>query len=176
MVEASLGESTKTPTAVFAVIEDDPDILLLIETISSIDPRFTLANVAETAAKALEWAQTMEPGIFELDHNLAGPLTGLAATPLLQELAANAKIILFTAYAELQTPATAEPPVDALLLRTDSTRLPQLAQPLTGPGADRFTDGCRLPSRKLRRPPEFARPCTPQRARTSSAQTPCGPS
>lgn len=37
-----------------------------------------------------------EPGIFGLDHNLAGPLTGLAAAPLLKEFAANARIILFT--------------------------------------------------------------------------------
>ena len=58
MVEASLGESTETPTGsgVIAVIEDDPDIQLLIETISSMDSRFTLANVAETAEEALESA------------------------------------------------------------------------------------------------------------------------
>jgi hypothetical protein len=48
MAKASLRQSTKTPTGVFAVIEDDPDIQLLIETISYMDSRFTLANVPET--------------------------------------------------------------------------------------------------------------------------------
>jgi hypothetical protein len=131
----SLGESTETPTGVFARHRGRPRHSVTHRDFSSLDSRFTLANVAETAAEAIEGAQTMEPGIFGLDHNLAGPLTGLAAAPLLKELAANARSILFTAYAELQAPAIAGPPVDAFLPRTDSTRLLQLAQPQTGPGS-----------------------------------------
>jgi hypothetical protein len=51
---------------------------------------------------------------------------------LLKELAPRAKIILFTAHAELQTRAAPEPAVDAFLLKTDPTELLPLAQRLTG--------------------------------------------
>lgn len=115
-----------------AVIEDDPDVQLLIESIFSMDSRFSAANAAETAEEALESARTTEPGIIVLDHGLAGSLTGLDAAPLLKELAPRSKIILFTAHAELRTRATAEPAVDAFLLKTDPTRLLPLAQRLTG--------------------------------------------
>ena len=73
-----------------------------------------------------------EPAVIVLDHGLAGPLTGLDAAPLLKELVPRAKIILFTAFAELRTRATAEPAVDAFLLKTDPAQLLPLAQRLTG--------------------------------------------
>jgi hypothetical protein len=57
---------------------------------------------------------------------------GKSPDPLLKELAPRAKIILFTAHAELRTRAAAEPAVDAFLLKTDPTRLLPLAQRLTG--------------------------------------------
>ena len=115
-----------------AVIDDDPDVQLIIETIFSMDSRFSAANAAETAEEALESARKTGPGIIVLDQGLAGSLTGLDAAPILKELAPRAKIILFTADAELQTRATAEPAVDAFLLKTDPTRLLPLAQQLTG--------------------------------------------
>jgi len=77
---------TETPTKFLAVIEDDPDVQLLIETIFSMDSRFSAANAAETAKEALESARKAEPGIIVLDHGLAGSLTGLDAAPLLKEL------------------------------------------------------------------------------------------
>jgi DNA-binding NarL/FixJ family response regulator len=123
---------TKTPTEFLAVIEDDPDVQLLIESIFSMDSRFSVANAAETAEEALGAARATEPGIIVLDHGLAGPLTGLDAAPLLKELAPRTKIILFTAHAELQARAAAEPAIDAFLLKTDPTRLLPLAQQLTG--------------------------------------------
>ena len=92
-----------------AVIDDDPDVQLLIETIFSMDSRFSAAKAAQSAEEALELARKAEPGVIVLDHGLAGSLTGLDAAPLLKELAPRAKIILFTAFAELQTRATAEP-------------------------------------------------------------------
>ncbi len=50
----------------------------------------------------------------------------------LKELAPRVKIILFTAHAELHIRATAEPAVDAFLLKTDPRRPLPLAQRLTG--------------------------------------------
>jgi hypothetical protein len=88
--------------------------------------------VRSVAEQALEPVRKTEPGIIVLDHGLAGSLTGLDAAPLLKKLAPRAKIILFTAHAELRTRAAAEPAVDAFLLKTDPTRLLPLAQRLTG--------------------------------------------
>jgi len=114
------------------VIEDDPDVQLLVEAIFSMDPRFTVTNVAESAEEALQAPPTSERGIILLDHGLAGPLPGLAAAPMLKELAPEAKIIMFTAHAALQPRSDTEPAIDAFLLKTDSERLLPLAQRLLG--------------------------------------------
>lgn len=128
--------STDTPMQVLVVVEDDPDVQFLVESIFSMDPRFNAADVAESAEAALEWsACTPGPGVIVLDHGLAGPLTGLAAAQRIKEAAPLAKIILFTAHAELKLLADEEPAIDAFLLKTDSTELLPLAQRLTGVGA-----------------------------------------
>jgi DNA-binding NarL/FixJ family response regulator len=114
------------------VIEDDPDVQTLIETIFSMDSRFTLVSLTETAEEALESVRTSEPGIIVLDHGLAGSLTGLEAAPRLKSLAPHAKIILFTAHAELKARADEEPAIDGFLLKTDPKQLLVLAQRLTG--------------------------------------------
>jgi DNA-binding NarL/FixJ family response regulator len=67
-----------------------------------------------------------------LDNALAGALSGLEAAPRLKELAPQSKIILFTAQADLQARADAEPAVDAFLLKTASVRLLPPAPRLTG--------------------------------------------
>ena len=131
-MEASRVARTETPLEFLAVIEDDPDVQLLIETIFSMDSRFSATNAAETAEEALESARKSEPGVIVLDHGLAGSLTGLDAAPLLKDLAPRAKIILFTAHAELRSRASAQSAIDAFLLKTDATRLLPLAQRLTG--------------------------------------------
>jgi two-component system, NarL family, response regulator LiaR len=114
------------------VVEDDPDVQLLLETIFSMDARFGPAEVAVSAQEALAVAERIEPGIIVLDHGLEGTLTGLEAAPRLKELAPNSKIILFTAHAELKARAAEEPSIDAFLLQTKSTLLLALAQRLTG--------------------------------------------
>jgi DNA-binding NarL/FixJ family response regulator len=119
---------------VLVVVEDDPDVQFLLEAIFSMDSRFSLARVAASAEAALESVRTSEPGIIVLDHGLAGSLTGLDAAPRLKSLAPQAKIILFTAHAELQPRANQEPAIDGFVLKTDSTQLLPLAQRLTGLG------------------------------------------
>jgi len=123
---------TDDKLAVLLVIEDDPDVQLLVETIFSMDDRFTMAGVAESAEEALKSAPTADRGIVVLDHGLAGEMTGLEAAPRLKELFPAAKIILFTAHAELRTRAEAEESIDAFLLKTESTRLLAMAQRLSG--------------------------------------------
>ena len=124
--------TSDTQSAVALIVEDDPDIQLLIETALFMDPRFTFADVTESAEEALESARTTPPEIIILDQSLAGDLTGLDAAPQLKALAPHAKIVLFTAHAELKPAADLESAVDGFLLKTDSTQLLALAQRLTG--------------------------------------------
>ena len=119
---------------VFLVVEDDPDVRLLIRTYFSLDARFTVAVETTSAEEGFELARTNEPGLIVLDNGLAGELTGLEAAPKFKEMAPNAKIILFTARSELRIPAGEEPAIDAFLLKTDSAQLLSLAQRLTGLG------------------------------------------
>lgn len=113
------------------IVEDDQDVQLLIETIFSIDSRFSLAGSVDTAEQAFDLARTTAPEIIVLDHSLAGAMTGFAAVRRFREVAPEAKIILFTAHAELQAQVDLEPNVDAFLLKTEPGRLLPLAQQLT---------------------------------------------
>jgi response regulator of citrate/malate metabolism len=60
---------------VLVVIEDDPDVQFLVETIFSMDSRFTFAGVAASAEEALTSLRTTEPEVIVLDHGLSGQLT-----------------------------------------------------------------------------------------------------
>ena len=113
------------------IVEDDPDIQSLIATIFSMDPRFSVTGLAESAEEALELARTTEPEIIVLDDRLAGELTGVEAVPQFKEAAPKAKIILFTAHADLRARVVSEPAIDAFLLKTDTGELLPLAQQLT---------------------------------------------
>lgn len=116
------------------VIEDDLSVQFLIQTVFSRDPRFSVAANAVSAEEGLEWARSTEPGLIVLDHGLAGELTGIDAAPRFKEVAPQAKIILFTAHAELRARAGDEPAIDAFLLKTEIRPLLPLAQRLTGLG------------------------------------------
>ncbi len=120
---------------VFVVVEDDPDVQFLVETIFSMDARFTLGRVAASAEEALKSLRTTPPEINVLDHGLSEQLTGLDAAPRLSDLAPQAKIIMFTAHADLKTRADNEPAIDGFVLKSESTRHLPLAQRLTGLGA-----------------------------------------
>lgn len=113
------------------IVEDDPDIQSLISTIFSMDPRFSVVGLAESAEEALEVARTAEPEVIVLDHRLAGELTGVEAVPQLKEAAPQAKIILFTAHADVQARVVNQPAIDAFLLKTETGELLPLAQQLT---------------------------------------------
>ena len=52
-MKASKVARTETPMEFLTVIEDDPDVQLLIEAIFSMDSRFSDANAAETAERGL---------------------------------------------------------------------------------------------------------------------------
>jgi DNA-binding NarL/FixJ family response regulator len=113
------------------IVEDDPDIQSLIATIFSMDPRFCVTGLAESAEEAVELARAAEPEVIVLDDRLAGELTGVEAVPQLKEVAPKAKIILFTAHADLRARVVSQPAIDAFLLKTNTGELLPLAQQLT---------------------------------------------
>jgi DNA-binding NarL/FixJ family response regulator len=119
---------------VVVVVEDHADIQLLIQTLFSLDSRFSVAGKAASAEEGLELAQSTGAGLIVLDHSLAGELTGIDAAPRFKEVAPQAKIILFTARAELRARADDEPAIDAFLLKTEAIELLPLAQRLTALG------------------------------------------
>lgn len=113
------------------IVEDDPDIQSLIETIFSMDARFSVTGIADSAEDALEIIQKAEPEIIVLDNRLAGSLTGIEAVPQFKDVAPDAKIILFTAHADLEARVVDQPGVDSFLLKTETGELLPLAQQLT---------------------------------------------
>ena len=99
---------------VFVVIEDEPDMRLLVRMMLTRDSRLEVLGEAASAREALELLDTIEPGLIVLDHGIEGDVMGLQAAPLLREKAPHAKILLFTAY-DMQAEANAEPTVDGFL-------------------------------------------------------------
>lgn len=132
-IEAISMTISETTMRALIVVDDDPDIQFLVEALFAIDPRFYVADVADSAEAALEWsARTAEPGIVVLDHSLSGALKGLDAAPMIKAVAPHTKIILFTGRAALKARADQERSVDAFLVKASASLLLPLAQQLTG--------------------------------------------
>jgi DNA-binding NarL/FixJ family response regulator len=123
------GDARVDRVKVFAVVEDEPDMQLLIRTMLGKDPRLVLDGQAASADEALELLDTIEPGLIILDHGLHGSMTGLEAAPMLKARAPLAKILLFTAF-DLHREAEREPAVDAFLRKDMIMRLLPTAQRL----------------------------------------------
>lgn len=113
------------------IIEDDLDIQSLIETIFSMDPRFCVAGMGDSAEDAIELARTTRPEIIVLDDRLNGSTRGVDAVPDIKKVAPEAKIIMFSAHADLQAKIDGDLTVDGFLLKTRSGELLPLAQQLT---------------------------------------------
>jgi DNA-binding NarL/FixJ family response regulator len=116
---------------VFLVVEDEPDMRMLISMMLRKDPRLELLGEAASAAEALAAVESLEPGLIVLDHGIEGDVMGLEAAPLLKERAPKAKILLFTAF-DMAAEAEAEPAVDAFLRKDRIHQLLPTVQQLLG--------------------------------------------
>ncbi len=116
---------------VFVVIEDEPDMRMLIGIILGRDQRLELVGTASSAAEALSLLDSTQPGLIVLDHGIEGDVMGLDAAPLLKAKAPAAKILLFTAF-DMRREAAAEPAVDDFLRKDDIAKLLVTAQRLLG--------------------------------------------
>lgn len=116
---------------VFVVVEDEPDMRVLVRLKLTVDPRITVAGEVGSLEEALELAQSIKPGLIILDHQIEGDVMGLDAAPLLKDAAPNAKILLFTAF-DLETEATSSPFIDEFLSKKHLENLLAVAQRLLG--------------------------------------------
>lgn len=105
-------------TRVLLVVEDDPDIRLIIRMHLGSDPRLLIEGEATSAAEAIDLARRTEPGLIILDHRIEGSVMGLDAAEALKAAAPQARILLFTAF-DMRREAEASPFIDAFLSKTD---------------------------------------------------------
>jgi DNA-binding NarL/FixJ family response regulator len=121
---------TETETVkVLVIVEDEPDMRMLIKTVLASDPRLEVMGEATNADDAIRLAGELGPGLVILDHSIEGPVTGLQAAPAIRAAAPMAKILLFTAY-DMAAEARREPAVDAFLRKDDIGKLLRTVQSL----------------------------------------------
>jgi DNA-binding NarL/FixJ family response regulator len=114
---------------VLVIVEDEPDMRMMIRSILSTDDRIEIVGEAASALEAVEVAKTMDPGLVILDHSIEGDIMGLEAAPMIKAVAPSAKILLFSAF-DLKKESDAEPAVDAFLSKSDVSLLLKTVQGL----------------------------------------------
>lgn len=119
----------------FAIVEDEPDMRLLIRLALTRDGRLEPVGEAASAEEAFDLLASSSPGVIVLDHSIEGDLTGLEAAPLLKERAGGVKILLFTAH-DMAREAAAEPAIDAYLRKDRIDQLLGTVQDLLGLGSE----------------------------------------
>ena len=117
---------------VMMVVEDDPDIRMLVRLRFRFDTDFDLEGEAADIPTAVVFATASHPDLIILDHRLEGDLTGLEGAPLLKQAAPDSKIVLFSASEELRIPAAESSAIDAFLLKTEIERLVSLSREVLG--------------------------------------------
>lgn len=113
------------------VVDDDPDIRMLVRAVISGDARLELTGEAVSADEAIQLAGSVAPQLILLDHSLEGATTGLKAAPALKAAAPDAKILLFTAY-DMAADANREPAVDGFLRKDEVAKLVPMITRLLG--------------------------------------------
>jgi DNA-binding NarL/FixJ family response regulator len=81
------------------LVDDEPDIRMMLRLHLARDPRFEIVGEASDGQEALEQCEELRPDLVVLDVKMPR-LDGVAALPLLRVQCPAAKIILFTAFAE----------------------------------------------------------------------------
>lgn len=116
------------------IVDDDPDLRMLVRMTLAADPRLEVIAEAATATDAIEMVMLDKPELIILDHLIDGRYTGLEAAPLLKAASPNSKIILFTGFDHLRNEVGDVNAADAFLLKTNLPKLVALAQSLLGLG------------------------------------------
>ncbi|MDQ1444578.1 MAG: hypothetical protein QOI20_1042, partial [Acidimicrobiaceae bacterium] len=86
-------------TARVLVVDDTPDVRLLLRIALSTDDRFDVVGEAANGAEAIDQARDLKPDIVVLDRQMP-VLDGVQALPLIRQVCPDAVILLFTAHAD----------------------------------------------------------------------------
>ena len=104
------------------LVDDAPDILLLVRTLLSVEPELQIVGEAATPAEAIELAETLRPDIVILDQGFGEDISGLEAAPLIMKAAPGTKIVLFTAFHDIKG-LSATDSIKEYVLKTDAHKL-----------------------------------------------------
>jgi DNA-binding NarL/FixJ family response regulator len=118
-------------SSVLAIVEDEPDVRMLVRVTLSRDPRLEILGEVTSAEEAIELADVSQPGVVVLDHSLDGEMTGLQAAPLIKRASPDSRIVLFTAY-DMAAEARDEPAIDAYLRKDRISELVTVVDGLLG--------------------------------------------
>ena len=114
------------------VVDDEPDMRMLLKLMLSVDPRLQPHHDASTSDDAIRLLDTIQPALIVLDHGLQGSsMSGLQVAPILKARVPDAKILLFSAF-DMSRHVSEEPAVDVYLQKADITHLLEAAQHLLG--------------------------------------------
>ncbi len=110
--------------------DDAPDIRMMVRILLSADSLFELVGEATNAAEVIALAETTQPDIVILDQGFGDKMTGLQAAPLIKQSAPKTKIILFSAYQDVEGVARNVEAIDRFVLKTDAHKLSEVAREL----------------------------------------------
>lgn len=84
------------------VVDDTPDVRLLLRLALETDGRFKIVGEAENGAEAIDRAAELKPDLVVLDRHMP-ILDGVQALPVLRRICPDTVILLFTAHADEET-------------------------------------------------------------------------
>ena len=120
---------------ILLVVEDDPDMRVLIKVTLAGDGRLTLVGESTRAEEALAEIRVQRPDLIVLDHYIEGDVMGLDLAPQLKAASPESKILLFTSH-DLAAEVAAEPAIDGYLRKRDLHLLLSTTLALLGLGAE----------------------------------------
>jgi len=105
------------------VVDDEPDIRLLVRTMVGLDPVMKIAGEAATGESAIEQLQQCSADVVVIDQAMPG-ISGVETAVRLKEQNPSIRTVLFTAYltAEVRRQA-AEAGIDACVAKTSIAEL-----------------------------------------------------
>ena len=113
------------------VVEDDPDMAMLIQSALGIDPRLERIAKVTSAVAAIALIQEVHPALVILDHQIDGDIHGLQAAPTIKSISPESRIILFTSQ-DIAVEASREPAIDLFLFKSEINKLVAAAQQVLG--------------------------------------------
>jgi DNA-binding NarL/FixJ family response regulator len=107
------------------VVDDEADLRELLQMTLGFDEDLCVVATASSADEAMAVADRVHPDLVILDHWLGGPVTGRDLASKLRYVMPDVRVILFSATEHVID--LRDPFVDAVVPKTELTRLPEIA-------------------------------------------------